>query len=131
MTLGPTGVLAGTPTQTGDYYIQPIITDSAGYILNGYSVELLITPPLTAPPLVSYPPIGLGDLAVGVPVRDDLFELDQYIDTGTPPYTWAVTPGSWLPPGLALLAGSNGISTYLGGTPTTTGFYNFSLVAGD
>ncbi len=129
--LSTAGVLSGTPTQTGDYYIQPIITDFAGYILNSYQVELLITPPLTAPPLVSSPPIGFGDLAVGVPVRDGIFGLDQYIETGTPPYTWAVAPGSSLPPGLALLAGSNGVSTYLGGTPTTTGFYNFSLVASD
>jgi hypothetical protein len=129
--LSTTGVLSGTPAQTGRYEVQPIITDAAGYILASYPITLVITPSGTAPPLVSYSPIGLFDASVGVPLRENVWELDREVQTGTPPYTWTVAAGSSLPPGLAILPGSNGVSSYLGGTATTPGFYNPSLLVTD
>jgi pseudomonalisin len=45
---------------------------------------------------------------------------------GTPPYQWAVTSGSSLPPGLSL--SSSGV---LSGTPTTSGSYSFSVTVTD
>jgi Putative Ig domain len=45
---------------------------------------------------------------------------------GTAPYTWAVTTGSTLPPGLSLNA-----SGTISGSPTTAGTYNFSVTVTD
>ena len=126
-----TGVLSGTPTQIGNYSIQPIITDSAGNVFEGFGSTFVITPAGVAPPLVSSTSFGGAELSAGVPLRESYLALDPYIQTGTPPYTWSVTASSSLPPGMAILPGSNGVSSYLGGTPTTPGDYSFNLTASD
>ena len=127
LTLSPDGVLAGTPASMGSYTISMIVTDAAGYS-NAISGFTLIVAPAGAPP----PLIRSGGIAyaasAGVPYA---YGLDIMLRGGTAPFTWSVTPGSSLPAGLTMLQGSNGVSSYIGGTPTTPGTYTFWLTVTD
>jgi hypothetical protein len=92
-----------------------IITDASGHVLIAPSMPLAILPPGTPRPLNRVTGIELGNASVGVPYA---LALDPFIRGGTPPFSWSVAPGSALPPGLVLLPGANGVSTYIGGVPT-------------
>ena len=64
------------------------------------------------------------------------FPIDRLIRTGAGPFTWTVAPAvppavNALPPGMTIFAGTNGVDSFLGGTPTTPGNYTFSLVVTD
>ena len=59
------------------------------------------------------------------------FALDVLLRGGVAPFTWAVASGSILPPGLSVVAGSNGVSSYLAGMATTAGPYFYSLMVTD
>jgi hypothetical protein len=134
--LSSDGVLSGTPQVTGTFMIVPVVTDAQGFTANMVPLRLVITPAGVAPLvsvccydssffLLSGP---FDDASVGVPYH---FNLDEYLQGGVPPYTWSVTPGSSLPPGMALVLGSNGVPNYLGGIPTVPGNYNIQLTAQD
>jgi hypothetical protein len=54
-----------------------------------------------------------------------------FVVGGQAPITWALSPGSSLPPGISLVAGSNGVPPHIAGIPTTLGDYTFSFVVTD
>jgi len=76
-------------------------------------------------------PAAVLNAAVGVPFILPIAETSQLITGGVAPFTASVAPGSVLPPGLTLLAGGNGLSPILGGTPTLAGSYSYSLLIND
>ena len=84
--------------------------DAAGHVLTAPSMALAILAPGMPRPLNRLPGIELGNASVGVPFA---LALDTLIRGGTPPFTWAVAPGSALPAGLTPLPGANGVSTYV------------------
>jgi hypothetical protein len=127
LSLGPSGVLSGTPTATGNYFVQPIITDATGATVNALGMTLIVAANGEPPPLVRAGVTNLLDGSVGLPVLDHLIDLNVTIRGGVRPYTFAVTPGSSLPPGMVLFPGTNGLAPRLGGVPTTPGLFNFSL----
>jgi len=128
LTLSPSGVLSGTPTQIGFYTFSVVVADSSNTFVTGLLV-LSIAPSGRTAPLLASLATGFDTASVGVPYTGAV--LDRLLLGGRAPYSWSVTPGTTLPPGLALLPGSNGFSDMLAGTPTTPGTYSFSLTAAD
>jgi uncharacterized protein (TIGR03437 family) len=138
LTLGSSGVISGTPTQIGTFGFTYEVTDSTGkFTFSGIRpVSMTVLPATGVLPLNVFTGNGgnpedqshVGG-SVGNPYA---VALDQLVSgTGVAPYTWALASGSTLPPGLALMPGSNGVSSYAGGIPTAPGSYTFSLVGTD
>ena len=92
LTLQPSGLITGVPTQTGVYPFTVQVTDTS-------------SPPLTVTQSLSITIVGslqittgaLADALAGQPYSQPLTASG-----GTAPYTWSVTPGSSLPAGLSL-----------------------------
>ena len=131
LTLSPAGVLSGVPAAgaAGQYSITPIVTDANGDSAIAAGVTLVIAPAGTVAPLArsgGNPPSA----SAGVPYA---FALDGILRGGTAPFTWAAVAGQPLPPGLSIVAGANGVSSYLSGTPTaaSTTPYSFALEVSD
>jgi len=112
-------VVFGTPTtvQTTAFTIQ--VQDSAGETATR-SFSITIDKPL---PLVITSPTP-PPATVGTAYFTNLFA-----NGGCLPYTWSITAGQ-LPPGLALVKGSNG-GTTISGTPTTKGTFQFTETVTD
>ena len=137
LNLSPTGVLSGTPAASGNFVIWPAIQDANGYTLapsigaNGGTLWALevVPPGAPAPLLTNQDKSGGEEPSVGAPF---VYRADLIVQpTGTPPYTWTMAPGSNLPPGLTILPGGNGISSYIAGIPTTPGAYSFTFSVTD
>ena len=112
-------VVFGTPTmaQTSAFTVQ--VQDSAGETATK-PFSITITKPL---PLVITSPTP-PPATVGTSYFANLFA-----NGGCLPYTWSITAGQ-LPPGLALVKGSNG-GTTISGTPTATGTFTFTETVTD
>jgi hypothetical protein len=134
LSLSASGTLSGTPQFIGSYDVFLIIQDAAGYTLafvrNTYGWALDVAPSGGVDPLLAGQDSSDGEQpSTGAPY---VYQADaQVLPTGVAPYTWSVAGGSSLPPGMAILPGSGGISTYLGGIPSTPGSYNYNLSVTD
>ena len=117
LSLSAGGVISGTPVSPGNTTVNVIGTDGAGFVLNSIALTLVVTPAGAPPPLGRLGALPV-DASVGVPYNTN---LDVLLSGGTRPFTWSLSAGSSLPPGLTLLPGSNGVGTYLGGMPTVAG----------
>lgn len=114
VTLSPSGVISGTPTQSGSFTVTITATDAAscrGSRIYSAIVNcpVIIISPATIPSAVSGAPYALALTASG----------------GTAPYTFARTSGA-LPPGLTLSP-----TGLISGIATTTGNFNFSVTVTD
>ncbi|MBI4548082.1 MAG: putative Ig domain-containing protein [Ignavibacteriae bacterium] len=110
--LSSSGILSGTPTETGSFTFTITATDAQG-CSGSKSYSLTIDCPV----------ITLSSLSngtVGIPYSQTITASN-----GTPPYTFSVTGGT-LPTGLSL--SSSGV---LSGTPTTEGTFTFTVTATD
>ena len=109
----------GTPTtvQTTTFTVK--VQDSAGETAT-QPLGITIDPPL---PLVITSPTP-PPATVGTSYFTNLFASG-----GVQPYTWSITAGQ-LPPGLAVVKGSNG-GTTISGTPTTAGTFTFTETVTD
>jgi hypothetical protein len=105
------GQLTGMPMQAGTYTFTLWVTDSLGDF-GSHVFTVQVTPVLVVNVVV--------DGSTAAPYSQALLAYG-----GTAPYTWSVTPGYSLPPGLTL-SGST-----ITGTPTATGTFNFSLTVTD
>ncbi len=112
------GEILGTPTKFGIYSnIGAMVTDS-GNPAAQTAANVSIT--IFAPPLISTSIIPT-DATVGT-----AYSATLTTSGGTSPVTWSVSAGT-LPPGLTLSATTGTIT----GTPTTEGFFSFSVQAAD
>jgi len=119
LALGPnSGELAGVLTTTGNFGFTVTATDSEGCV-GSQPYVLLVNP--AACPVISITPTTLPVMLLGVPYSQTLTG-----NGGTSPYSFAVTGGA-LPPGLLL----NPLTGVLSGTPTSIGFYSFTITATD
>ena len=107
------GVLAGTPTQGGNFPISITATDAQGCV-SGNSFTLAI-----ACPSLSLQPVALPDGTIGTAYNQMLSALPAGGN-----YSFAVSSGA-LPAGVTL----NNATGALTGTPTALGSYNFSITA--
>jgi hypothetical protein len=126
LTLSAAGVLSGTPLQTGGYEIGFDVSDSAGNTATIDDLSLAITSVGVPRPLVRDDGF-LGFASRGVEFGSNIGGVDFAVRGGVKPFTWSLTPGFSLPPGLSLLSGGNGVSDMLVGVPTQPGQFDFSL----
>ena len=105
-----TGILSGTPTQSGTFPIVVNVSDASGKQASA-TYSLVIAAGLT----ISTPP-GLPAATVGAAYTTTL-----QASGGTSPYQWAVTAGS-LPAGLNF-SGQGSLS----GTPTSSGAFTITV----
>jgi len=127
LTLSASGLLSGIPTVAGSYAFDYKVTDVSGAWTYVTTLSLNVLAPGANNPLQGSA-VNLIQASAGVPYAG---ELDVYATGGVPPFTWTVASGNSLPPGMSILPGSNGVSSYLGGIPTTAGTYTFALNVAD
>jgi hypothetical protein len=112
-----TGVISGTPTETGTFDFVLSATDANSKVTNhSQSVTIL------ADPSISSNSFAGGE--VNAP-----YEQPVTVSDGTSPYTFSISNGS-LPDGLSLTT-TSGTSTALTGTPGESGTFTFDLNATD
>jgi hypothetical protein len=107
-----TGVLSGTPTQSGLFTVNVTLTDNSAQTANA-SLSLNIVPTLVI--LTTGMPSGTAGTG---------YFTTFSATGGTPPYLWAATG---LPPGLGLNASSGLVS----GSPSLSGSYNVNVTLTD
>jgi len=130
LTLDSTGLLSGTPTQSGFFSTGFIVQDSTGKQLVAGGITLPIAPAGGRVPLILEEEVQNAESPVpmGVDFGTSLFaRLDTNVRTGVAPFTWSVAPGSNLPPGAAIVSGGGVVSDIIAGKPTTPGTYSFTL----
>lgn len=115
MSLSSSGVLSGTPSQSGNYGFQAQVIDAAGAIATG-SFNLTVNPSAVALSVGTFPN---GVVGVNYPAQI----LTTAANGGTAPYTFTETGN--FPPGLTLA------NQEISGMPTTAGTFNFTIMATD
>ena len=111
-----TGVIGGTPTAIGTFSFSVTVMDSAGSTSPAQPLSITIGPGVTV--TTSSLPNGTAGVIYGQTLA---------ASGGVPPYSnWTVVSGA-LPSGLTLSAGSGA----LGGTPTASGTFPFSVTVRD
>jgi large repetitive protein len=113
-----TGVLSGTPTQSGTFNISVTVTDSTGgtaaTITNNYAL------------VIAVPTLSLTPSALANGVQFTLYPTTSFVASGgVAPYSYSVTAGA-LPAGMTISA-----TGALSGTPTASGTFNFTVRATD
>jgi hypothetical protein len=114
--LSAAGLLSGTPTSLGTYTFMIRAADATNPLNFGQRQFTMIVTPLSMTGSTRLP-----DGFVNSPYNASLT-----VTGGTGALTWAVAPGTFLPPGLTLGTGGT-----LSGTPTDSGQYSFRLTVTD
>jgi hypothetical protein len=121
-----TGLINGIPTALGTFSFTVRLSDSqappATLVSNTLRIiiEALPDPP-PPPPGGPLTITSAGTLTAGRLNKDYSFQL--VATGGTTPYTWALSLGNALPPGLVL----NPTTGIISGKPVTTGFFTFTV----
>jgi len=114
LTMGSTGTISGTPTQTGAYSVTATVTDSASP-----AQTAMATLSLT----VSAPALSITTSSLGNGIVGTAFTATVAATGGAGTDTWSATG---LPAGLAM--GSTGT---ISGTPTKSGTYSVAVTVSD
>jgi len=110
------GLLSGTPTANGVYTFLIRATDSGNAAwFAGRQFTLNVTPINVSSSLA----LPFGN--VGVP-----YATTPVVTGASGAVTWTLAPANYLPPGLSVVGG-----TTISGTPTSPGFFSFSMTATD
>ena len=109
------GVLAGTPTVTGNFTFTVTVTDA-----NSVTAQQQFTLSIGAG-LTFTTPASLPNATAGAS-----YSFTMQASGGQAPYSWSITQGA-LPDGLSL----NAASGLIGGTPGTPGTFNFTVQVSD
>jgi uncharacterized protein (TIGR03437 family) len=121
--ISASGLISGTPRETGYRSIRVESHDNAGHVLSR-NVEIYVG---SGTPQTLWLPTNY-DVAIVYPGSPFTIGISVGCCNGTAPYSWSVGSGS-LPPGMTLSAA--GDSASVTGTPTTPGTYTFTLKAQD
>lgn len=125
LSLDSRGVLTGTPTATGSWTFAARAANIAGSVTRALS--LTSTPGTLT--VTTYP---LDDAAVGQGYPDGSFTSGGWQSMECTPCAegaeWAITSGA-LPPGLEIVADDLVDMTYIVGTPTEVGVFEFTMTA--
>jgi outer membrane autotransporter protein len=116
LVLDPDGTLSGTPTASGSFNFSVTATDANNY--TGVRAYALV---VAAAPTISVNPASVPDGLQGLAYATQTITASG----GTAPYAYSVTAGA-LPVGLTLSSGGA-----LGGTPTSSGAFSFTITATD
>lgn len=113
-----TGVLSGTPTQSGSFNISVTATDSTGgtaaTVTNNYTL------------VIAVPTLALSPSALPDGIQFTVYPTTAFTASGgVAPYSYSITAGS-LPSGLGFSA-----TGALSGTPLVSGTFNFTVTATD
>jgi hypothetical protein len=100
------GEIKGTPTQSGTFTLNILLSDSHGTPAASAKLSLTIT---QAPPVITTTVLPTGTVGKAYPVTQ------LQASGGQLPYTWAITAGA-LPAGLRMSSTGS-----ISGTPTSTG----------
>jgi len=119
LSLGASGVLAGTPALSGTYLFTVTATDSSA-TPNTTSVAYALVIQAAPPAVITISPSSLPNGTVGVAYSQTLSASG-----GTPPYSFYSGPSPF-PPGITM--SSSGV---ISGTPTTAGNYSTTAYAQD
>jgi hypothetical protein len=111
ITLSASGVLSGTPTTYGNFSFTVQATSGASSATRAYSLKILFPVSITTSSPLPYAKKGHS------------YSKQLQATGGTGSYTWSITGGA-LPAGLTL--SSSGL---LGGKPTVTGTFTFTVAA--
>jgi hypothetical protein len=115
LTLSPSGVLSGTPTDGGTFVFTVVATDKTtgtGPYTGSTQYTLIVSPPSL---VISPADVPLG--SDGVP-----YNVTLSMKGGTAPYTLSLSSGlASLPHGLTFVGG------VISGTPTDAGVFNFTV----
>ncbi|MEK7404124.1 MAG: putative Ig domain-containing protein, partial [Acidobacteriota bacterium] len=120
LSMNSSGLVTGTPTETGWFWFKPRVADAAGStVMRGNGVRIRST---SATQLDLQPDSDLGNPSPG-----QSYSRTLTASGGSGPYTWTVELGSTLPGTLTLTTAG-----LLSGTiPATVGNYLFSVRATD
>ncbi|MGA2260956.1 MAG: Ig domain-containing protein, partial [Acidobacteriota bacterium] len=118
LSVSSTGLITGTPQETGDFWFQFQITGAAGENISGIGFSVSGTSPTRVDINQGR---SLGDITLNASWS---YQLNA--SGGTAPYTWTVESGSTLPNGLSLSSGG-----LISGTPTVAGIASFLVRATD
>jgi len=132
LSLSSDGVISGTPQGAGSVLNFSVTATTA---TASVSKRFTIFVRSSTPSLLNFPLQAgqLPDVVVGQSVNHNLSQLSG----GTPPYSWAVAPGSTLPSGLQIAGGADLPSSAAPGTASIVGAvhvpgdYTFDLVGSD
>lgn len=105
-----TGVISGTPTQTGAFSLTVRVTDNSASQATGGTLTLNVSAPSTA--------LTVTTSSLTAANRGVIYSASLNATGGTTPYTWSlVAPNNVLPTGLSLNTSTGAIT----GTPTVAG----------
>jgi hypothetical protein len=113
LSLSSAGVISGTPTITGTFFISVRATNSIGSDIKNFILTIIGVG--STPPAITTETLPNGE--IGVLYNQTLTA------TGDTPITWSLQSGN-LPTGLEL--STNGV---ISGTPTSTGTFSFTVKA--
>ena len=117
LTLSSSGLLSGTPTTPGTYTFMAQVADAANSANVGLRQFVLTVTPLALTTSTTLPYGNVGTV----------YSQTLAVSGASGALNWVLDLGNHLPPGLVLNATTGAIT----GTPTSTGFYSFWIVATD
>jgi hypothetical protein len=113
------GIIGGTPTQSGSFSLTIQVKDSAATPQTATKALSLTVAPAVTPVQISTSSLAGGQVSVS-------YAATLTASGGTKPYVWSISVGS-LPAGLTL----NAATGQIGGTPTTAGTPSFTVKVTD
>jgi Putative Ig domain len=122
--LSPEGLLQGTPTTTGDYWTDVVVTDAVNIPLStAHQASFRVSFRVVEPPPPE--PLNITTQAVASANTDQPYNFQLETKGGRRPLVWSLVRGQ-LPEGLSLSSGG-----VISGMAKTAGVYSFTVQVAD